>query len=70
MARELNNHSLLLLIERSLDTYVKANYSPEVQAEWEEFSKKQFGTVIEYINAVKSFPPFVYDLEPFSKVLN
>lgn len=69
---EMNNASLLFLLERSIDSYVKANYSPEVQSEWEKFYYTNLNyshiTVMEFISGLKKFPPFINDLEPFSQL--
>ena len=69
---EMNNASLLFLLERSINCYIKANYSPEVQDEWEGFYYRNLSyshiTVMEFLDGLKKFPPFINDLEPFSQL--
>lgn len=71
---EMNNASLLKLLERSINAYVKSNYSPDIQEEWEIFSYNNLCyshiTVVEFIDGLKKFPPFVNDLELFSQIKN
>jgi len=69
---EMNNASLLFLLERSINSYIKANYSPEVQDEWEGFYYRNLSyshiTVMEFLEGLKKFPPFVNDFQPFSQL--